>query len=73
VTYSCCDAGNVFFSDDESKGSQEFSVLVENFRSQAATLVDMLDMSIPAVAKLKANTYTAFPSITVSQIFNDQI
>lgn len=43
----------MFAADDETKGSGELTSLVENFREQAAVLVDMLDMSIPMVAKLK--------------------
>jgi len=42
----------VCFSD-EDKSSQELVSLAENFREQAAMLVDMLDISIPMVAKLK--------------------
>jgi hypothetical protein len=33
--------------------SAELEALAENFREQAAKLVDMLDISIPVVAKLK--------------------
>jgi len=31
--------------------------LAENFREQAGVLVDMLDISIPMVAKLKVTTF----------------
>ena len=43
-------------TDDETKGNGELASLAENFREQAATLVDMLDISIPMVAKLKVQT-----------------
>lgn len=33
--------------------SAELEALAENFREQASKLVDMLDISIPVVAKLK--------------------
>lgn len=33
--------------------NQELSSLAENFREQAAALVELLDISIPMVAKLK--------------------
>ncbi|KAL5022013.1 hypothetical protein ScPMuIL_001168 [Solemya velum] len=39
--------------DDDIKSNKELGSLVENFREQAAKLVDMLDISIPVVAKLK--------------------
>ena len=42
--------------DDETKGNRELASLAENFREQAAVLVDMLDISIPMVAKLKVKT-----------------
>jgi len=45
-----------YTADDDTKGSNELASLAENFREQAATLVDMLDMSIPMVAKLKVGT-----------------
>ena len=38
---------------DEIKTSEELESLAENFREQASKLVDMLDTSIPVVAKLK--------------------
>ena len=41
---------------DETKGNEELASLAENFREQAAVLVDMLDISIPMVAKLKVKT-----------------
>lgn len=39
--------------NDEIKTSEELESLAENFREQASKLVDMLDTSIPVVAKLK--------------------
>jgi len=42
--------------DDETKGNRELASLAENFREQAAVLVDILDISIPMVAKLKVKT-----------------
>ncbi|GFR59788.1 LON protease homolog 2, peroxisomal [Elysia marginata] len=39
--------------NDEIKTSEELESLAENFREQATKLVDMLDTSIPVVAKLK--------------------
>ena len=44
-------------ADDDSKGSGELASLAENFREQAAMLVDMLDVSIPMVAKLKVRIF----------------
>ena len=41
---------------DERKESGELATLAENFREQATLLVDMLDVSIPMVAKLKVHT-----------------
>lgn len=38
---------------DELKSNTELTKLAENFREQAAVLVDMLDVSIPVVARLK--------------------
>ena len=46
----------VVSTDDDAKASSELASLAENFREQAATLVDMLDISIPMVAKLKVKT-----------------
>ena len=43
-------------SDDELKIDDELSNLSEKFRDQASQLVDMLDISIPVVAKLKVST-----------------
>ncbi|XP_064599165.1 LOW QUALITY PROTEIN: lon protease homolog 2, peroxisomal-like [Liolophura sinensis] len=40
-------------SDQSLKSDEELGVLAENFREQAAKLVEMLDISIPVVAKLK--------------------
>lgn len=42
--------GDTIKGDNESA---ELDTLAENFREQAAKLVDMLDISIPVVAKLK--------------------
>lgn len=42
--------GETIKGDNESA---ELDALAENFREQAAKLVDMLDISIPVVAKLK--------------------
>lgn len=47
---------NMSYLGDTIKGdneSAELDALAENFREQAAKLVDMLDISIPVVAKLK--------------------
>lgn len=47
---------NLSYLGDTIKGdneSAELDALAENFREQAAKLVDMLDISIPVVAKLK--------------------
>ncbi|XP_071088877.1 lon protease homolog 2, peroxisomal-like [Haliotis cracherodii] len=38
---------------DDMDENQELTALAENFRDQAAKLVEMLDISIPVVAKLK--------------------
>jgi len=46
----------VITADDKTNGSGELASLAENFREQAAMLVDMLDISIPMVAKLKVKT-----------------
>jgi len=43
--------------DDKASGNGELASLAENFREQAAMLVDMLDISIPMVAKLKVNKH----------------
>jgi len=40
-------------TDDKPSVNAELVSLAENFREQAAMLVDMLDISIPMVAKLK--------------------
>lgn len=45
--------GDTIKGDNESA---ELDALAENFREQAAKLVDMLDISIPVVAKLKVKT-----------------
>lgn len=50
---------NLSYLGDTIKGdneSAELDALAENFREQAAKLVDMLDISIPVVAKLKVKT-----------------
>lgn len=39
--------------EDESKNDSELVRLADHFREQASALVDMLDVSIPTVAKLK--------------------
>jgi len=44
--------------DDGTKADGELASLVENFRDQATTLVDMLDVSIPMVAKLKVKIFS---------------
>ena len=44
------------FADDALSSSKELENLAENFREQAAKLVDMLDISIPVVSKLKVIT-----------------
>ncbi len=45
--------------------NSDMTVIAENFRDQAAKLVDMLDISIPVVAKLKVNIhYYAHHSFT---------
>lgn len=41
------------FSGDDLQSNKDLRDLVENFRNQASELVDMLDISIPVVAKLK--------------------
>ncbi|KAJ8302523.1 hypothetical protein KUTeg_018919 [Tegillarca granosa] len=46
---------------DKSSSNGELASLSENFREQAAKLVDMLDISIPVVAKLK-NMLESLPS-----------
>lgn len=46
--------GDTIKGDNESA---ELDALAENFREQAAKLVDMLDISIPVVAKLKVYYY----------------
>jgi len=43
----------ILFVVDDIKENQELNALAENFRDQAAKLVEMLDVSIPVVAKLK--------------------
>lgn len=42
-----------FCSEDETKSDSELVRLADHFREQASMLVDMLDISIPTVAKLK--------------------
>lgn len=41
------------YTEDELSSNRELVTLAENFRDQAAKLVDMLDVSIPVVSKLK--------------------
>ena len=43
--------------DEDLRGDDELLNLAENFRDQASQLVDMLDISIPVVAKLKVVMY----------------
>ena len=43
----------IVLADEDLKTDAEMVSLAENFREQAAKLVDMLDISIPVVAKLK--------------------
>ena len=45
----------LLFEDDDTKNNAELTRLVEHFREQAAMLVDMLDVSLPTVAKLKVS------------------
>lgn len=40
-------------SEEIAKKNGDLDILADNFREQAAKLVDMLDISIPVVAKLK--------------------
>ena len=42
-------------TDEETKNDGELVNLAENFREQASKLVDMLDISIPVVAKLRVS------------------
>lgn len=58
---------NLSYLGDTIKGdneSAELDALGENFREQAAKLVDMLDISIPVVAKLKVKTMKGTVTIT---------
>lgn len=48
----------IFFIEDDMDENQELTALAENFRDQAAKLVEMLDISIPVVAKLKVTIVT---------------
>ena len=43
----------IFLADDVDHLDSELAPLAENFRVQAGELVDLLDVSIPAVARLK--------------------
>jgi hypothetical protein len=45
----------VWLDDEAKQVNEELSSLAENFREQAAMLVDLLDISIPMVAKLKVS------------------
>lgn len=44
---------NLCVADEDLRDDDELVHISENFRGQAALLVDMLDISIPVVAKLK--------------------
>jgi len=55
--------------------NQEMTSIAENFREQAAMLVELLDISIPMVAKLKVNYiwllsvwHWAFTTVLVSSV-----
>jgi len=43
----------MIIAEENLKSAGELDSLAENFREQASKLVDMLDISIPVVAKLK--------------------
>ena len=45
----------ISLADEEIRSNTELSEIADNFRDQAAKLVDMLDISIPVVAKLKVS------------------
>ena len=47
---------DLIFVEEELTSSKELENLAENFREQASKLVDMLDISIPVVSKLKVRT-----------------
>ena len=53
------------FVDDALSSSKELENLAENFREQAAKLVDMLDISIPVVSKLKVITFVSNKSFLI--------
>lgn len=44
---------NKSFSADINEDNPELSELMEQFREQASRLIDMLDLSVPAVVRLK--------------------
>lgn len=46
---------NIFLSGTDHYDDPELKDLTDNFKDQAAKLVDMLDISIPVVAKLKVS------------------
>jgi hypothetical protein len=46
-------SGYVIVVEDDLNSNRELGNLAENFREQASKLVDMLDVSIPVVSKLK--------------------
>ena len=53
----------VYLLSDDLDNS-ELSALAENFREQAAKLVDMLDTSIPVVARLKVSVCVIHPYLS---------
>ena len=55
---------DVFLADDELSGNKELENIAENFREQAAKLVDMLDISIPVVSKLKVPAIFTLKSLS---------
>ena len=59
----------------ESKMDEEFSELVQTFRKKAINLLELLDLSIPSVAKLrvglKLHTYSY--SYTVTKMMKNWI
>jgi len=53
--------------EEHGKSDNHQSSLAESFRKQAAMLVDMLDMTLPVVAKLKVSFYGCFIYIILYQ------
>ena len=53
ILYSEC--FSIFLSGTDHYDDPELKDLTDNFKDQAAKLVDMLDISIPVVAKLKVS------------------